>query len=104
MRRIQVRLKKLGKLFPATPVVTPEQAISHAAVQQMAGEDLMVLRRMIKAGRPLLASTEPESQEVAAFRSAVGKVIRLSESSSKRKTTTLIDGSSKPLTSPGTLR
>ena len=28
MRRIQVRLEKLGKLFPATPVVTPEQAIS----------------------------------------------------------------------------
>ena len=76
MRRIQVRLEKLGQLFPATPVFTPEQAISHAAVQQMSGEDLMVLRRMIKAGRPLLASTERESQAVAAYRSAVEKVIR----------------------------
>ena len=88
MRRIQVRLEKLGKLFPATPLVTPEQAISRAAVHQMSGEDLMVLRRMIKAGRPLLASTERESQAVAAYRSAVEKVIRLTEGSSKRKTTT----------------
>ena len=88
MRRIQVRLEKLGKLFPATPLVTPEQAISRAAVHQMSGEDLMVLRRMIKAGRPLLASTERESQAVAAYRSAVEKVIRLTEGSSKWKTTT----------------
>jgi phage FluMu protein gp41 len=71
MRRIHSRLEKLGKLFPAKPVVTPEQAISVAAVQQMSGEDLMVLRRMIKAGRPLLASNERESEAVAAYRSAV---------------------------------
>ena len=84
MRRIQVRLEKLGKLFPATPVVTPEQAISRAAVQQMSGEDLMVLRRMIKAGRPLLASNERESEAVAAYRSAVVAAIRLTGGSSKR--------------------
>ena len=92
MRRIQVRLEKLGKRFPEKPVITPEQAISNAAVQQMSGEDLMVLRRMIIAGRPLLPSTERETEAVAAYRSAVEKVIRLT------------DGSSKPLTSPGTLR
>ena len=74
MRRIQVRLEKLGKLFPATPVVTPEQAISHAAVQQMSGEDLMVLRRMMIAARQLQASNERESQAVAAYRSAVEAV------------------------------
>jgi hypothetical protein len=39
MRRIQVRLEKLSKLFPEKPVITREQAISHAAVQQMSGED-----------------------------------------------------------------
>jgi hypothetical protein len=83
MRRIQVRLEKLSKLFPATPIVTPEQAISRAAVQQMSGEDLIVLRRMIIAGRPLLASTERESEAVAAYRSAVEKVIRLTDGSSK---------------------
>ena len=88
MRRIHSRLEKLGKLFPAKPVVTPEQAISRAAVQQMSGEDLMTLRRMIKAGRPLRASNERESEAVAAYRSAVEKVIRLMEGSSKRKTTT----------------
>jgi hypothetical protein len=88
MRRIQVRLEKLGKLFPEKPVITQKQAISHAAVQQMSGEDLMVLRRMIIAGRPLLASTERESQAVAAYSSAVEKVIRLTEGSSKRKSTT----------------
>ena len=92
MRRIQVRLEKLGKLFPEKPVITRKQAISHAAVQQMSGEDLMVLRRMIIAGRPLLPSTEREFQAVAAYRSAVEKVIRLT------------DGSSKPLTSAVTLR
>jgi putative transposase len=48
MRRIQVRLEKLGKLFPEKPVITQKQAISHAAVQQMSGEDLMVLRRIIQ--------------------------------------------------------
>ena len=74
MRRIQVRLEKLGKLFPATPVVTLQQAISRAAVQQMSGEDLMVLRRMIIAGRQLRASNERESQAVAAYRSAVEAV------------------------------
>ena len=88
MRRIHSRLEKLGKLFPAKPVVTPEQSISLSAVQQMSGEDLMVLRRMIKAGRPLLASTERESQAVAAYRSAIEKVIRLTEGSSKWKTST----------------
>jgi hypothetical protein len=83
MRRIQVRLEKLGKLFPATPVVTPEQAISRAAVQQMSGEDLMVLRRMIIAGRQLQASSEREALAVAAYRSAV-ESIRLTDGSSKR--------------------
>jgi len=34
------------------------------------------------------ASTERESQAVAAYRSAVEKVIRLTEGSSKRKTST----------------
>jgi hypothetical protein len=87
MRRIQVRLEKLGKLFPEKPVITRKQAVSRAAVQQMSGEDLMVLRRMIKAGRPLLASTERESQAVAAYRSAV-ESIRLTEGSSKRKSST----------------
>ena len=88
MRRIQVRLEKLGKLFPEKPVITQKQAISHAAVQQMSGEDLMVLRRMIIAGRPLLPSTERETEAVAAYRSAVEKVIRLTEGSSKRKSST----------------
>ena len=88
MRRIQVRLEKLGKLFPEKPVITRKQAISHAAVQQMSGEDLMVLRRMIIAGRQLQASSEREALAVAAYRSAVEKVIRLTEGSSKRKTTT----------------
>ena len=92
MRRIQVRLEKLGKLFPEKPVITRKQDISHAAVQQMSGDDLMVLRRMIIAGRQLVVSNERESQAVAAYRSAVERVIRLT------------DGSSKPLTSPGTLR
>ena len=76
MRRIQVRLEKLSQLFPEKPVITRKQAISHAAVQQMSGEDLMVLRRMIKAGR-LQASNERESQAVAAYCSAVERVIRL---------------------------
>ena len=43
----------------------------------MSGEDLMVLRRMIKAGRLLVASNERESQAVAAYRSAVERVIRV---------------------------
>ena len=99
MRRIQVRLEKLGKLFPEKPVITRKQAISHAAVQQMSGEDLMVLRRMIIAGRQLQASSEREALAVAAYRSAV-ESIRLTDGSTKREKT----GSSKPLTSPGTLR
>jgi hypothetical protein len=76
MRRIQVRLEKLSKLFPEKPVITREQAISDAAVQQMSGEDLMVLRRMIIAGRQLQASSEREALAVAAYRSAVERVIR----------------------------
>src|ERR1700681_4233966 len=87
MRRIQVRLEKLGRLFPEKPVVTPEQDIRQATFQQMSCEDLITMRRMIKAGR-LQASNEREAQAVAAYRSAVEKVIRLTEGSSKRKTTT----------------
>jgi len=95
MRRIQVRLEKLGKLFPAKPVIAQKQAISHAAVQQMSGEDLMVLRRMIIAGRQLQASSEREAQAVAAYRSAVEKVIRLRRV--VRSGNPPLDGSSKPL-------
>ena len=91
MRRIQVRLEKLAKLFPEMPVVTPEQDIRRATFQQMSCEDLMTLRRMIKAGR-LQASNERESQAVAAYRSAVERVIRLTGGSSKRKINRLIDG------------
>jgi hypothetical protein len=76
MRRIQVRLEKLSKLFPEKPVINREQAISDAAVQQMSGEDLIVLRRMIIAGRQLRASSERETLAVAAYRSAVERVIR----------------------------
>jgi hypothetical protein len=76
MRRIQVRLEKLSKLFSEKPVIAREQAISGAAVQQMSGEDLIVLRRMIIAGRQLQASSEREALAVAAYRSAVERVIR----------------------------
>ena len=76
MRRIHSRLEKLRKLFPEKPVVTRKEAISHAAVQQMSGEDLIVLRRMIIAGRQLQASSEREALAVAAYRSAVARVIR----------------------------
>src|SRR4051794_23322844 len=71
MRRIQVRLEKLSKLFPEKPVISREQAIGDAAVQQMSGEDLMVLRRMIIAGRQLQGSSEREALAVAAYHSAV---------------------------------
>jgi hypothetical protein len=73
MRRIHVRLEKLRQRFPEKPVITPEQAICNAAVQQMSVEDLLVLRRMIKAGQ-LRASNERESQAVTAYRSAVKAV------------------------------
>ena len=61
-------------------------------LQQMSGEDLMVLRRMIIAGRQLQASNERESQAVAAYRSAVERVIRLTGGSSKPGINRLIDG------------
>ncbi len=54
MRRIQSRLKKLNRLFPAKPSATPEEHIRGMALQQVSSEDLMVLRRLIlsrQAGR-----------------------------------------------------
>ena len=71
MRRIHVRLEKLRQRFPEKPVITQKEAITHAEMQQTSGEDLIVLRRMIIAGRQLRASNERESQAVAAYRSAV---------------------------------
>jgi hypothetical protein len=76
MRQIQRRIEKLAMLFPVKPTPTPEQAVNQMALQQMSGEDLMVLRSIFKAGRPLLASTERESQAVGAYRSAVERAIR----------------------------
>jgi hypothetical protein len=104
MPRIQVRLEKLGKLFPEKPVVTQKQTISHAAGATDSGKDLMVLRCMIKAGRALQSSSEQKILAVAAYRSGVEKVIRLTAGNSKAENHHLIDGSSRPLTSPGTLR
>jgi hypothetical protein len=76
MRQIQRRIEKLEMLFPVKPTPTPEQAVSQMALQQISGEDLMVLRSIIKAGRSL-PSTERESQAVAAFRSAVERATGL---------------------------
>ena len=77
MRQIQSRIEKLeAMLFTMKPRPTPEEAVSQMALQQMSGEDLMVLRRIIKAGGPLLASTERESRAIGAYRSAVERAIR----------------------------
>jgi hypothetical protein len=71
MRRIQSRIEKLTRLLAAKLIQTPP--IIRMALQLTSGEDLMVLRRIIKAGRPLLASTEQESRALAAYQSAVEK-------------------------------
>ncbi len=73
MRRIQSRLKKLNRLFPAKPSATPEEHIRGMALQQVSSEDLMVLRRLIlsrQAGRPVLELTERESRALDAYLSA----------------------------------
>ena len=73
MRRIQSRLKKLNRLFPAKPSATPEEHIRGMALQQVSSEDLMVLRRLIlsrQAGRPVLELTERESRALDAYQSA----------------------------------
>jgi hypothetical protein len=78
MRQIQSRIEKLAAILcTVKPSPTPEQAVRRMALQQMSGEDLMVLRSIIKAGRPLIASTERESQAIGAYRSAVEKAIAL---------------------------
>ena len=73
MRGIRRRLQKLGKLVPVKPPPTPQQVISAKALPPMSGEDLLVLRRMIRsrqAGQPLSASNERESRVLEAYRSA----------------------------------
>ena len=47
MRRIQSRIEKLTRLLAAKPIPTPP--IIQMALQLTSGEDLMVLRRIIKA-------------------------------------------------------
>jgi hypothetical protein len=79
MRRIQSRVKKLSRLFPARPTPTPEQVIRGMALQQLSGEDLMVLRRMIlseQAGRSVRERTERESQALDAYHSAFAQEAR----------------------------
>jgi hypothetical protein len=71
MRQIQRRLETLTRLLAANPTPTPP--IIQMALQLTPVEDLMILRRIIKAGRPLLASTEQESRALAAYESAVDK-------------------------------
>jgi hypothetical protein len=61
----------------------------------MSGEDLMVLRRMILAGRPLLPRNERESAAVAAYRSTVESVIHSTEGKVKRGLRHAVNGSYK---------
>ena len=97
MRQIQSRIEKLAAILcTVKPSPTPEQAVSQMALRHMSGEDLMVLRSIIKAGRPLIASTERESQAIGAYRSAVEKAIALTNDNLKRgKSHRLTDHSSK---------
>jgi hypothetical protein len=83
MRRIQSRIEKLTRLLAAKPIPTPP--IIQMALQLTSGEDLMVLRRVIKAGRPLLASTEQESRALAAYQSALEKAALLNDNLTRRK-------------------
>ena len=75
MRQIQRRLEKLTRLLAATPTPTPP--IIQMALQLTPGDDLMILRRIIKAGPPFLASTEHESRALAAYQSALDKAATL---------------------------
>src|ERR1700730_13670768 len=85
MRQIETRIKTLAGLLAAKPIPTPEQLIIDMALQLTSSEDLMVLRRIIKTGRPLLASTEQESRALAAYHSAVEKAIGLMNGNLKRR-------------------
>ena len=97
MRQIQSRIEKLvAILCTVRPSPTPEQAVSRMALQHMSGEDLRVLRTIIKAGPPLIASNERESQAIDAYRSAAEKAIALTNDNLKRgKIHRLTDHSSK---------
>jgi hypothetical protein len=85
MRQIESRIKNLAGLLAAKPIPTPEQPIIDMALQLTSSEDLMVLRGIIKTGRPLLASTEQESRALAAYHSAVEKAIGLMNDNLKRR-------------------
>lgn len=79
MRGIQRRLQKLGRLVPVKPAPTPQQVISVKALPHMSGEDLLVLRRMIRsrqAGQPLSPSNERESRVLEAYHSAFAQEAR----------------------------
>jgi hypothetical protein len=88
MQRVRRRIEELARLFPLKPAITPGEVIRRTAVQRMSGEDLLVLRRMILAGRTLLSCNERESAAVAAYRSAVESVIHSAENGAKRCTGT----------------
>jgi hypothetical protein len=60
-------------------------AITQMALLQTPGEDLIVLWRIIKAARPLLASTEQESRAIAAYQSAVERAKSLINENLKRE-------------------
>jgi hypothetical protein len=77
MRQIRSRIEKIAMSLPAKAAPTPQQAIIQMALRLTPGEDLIVLRRIIKAGRPLLTSTQQESRAIAAYQSAVEKATRL---------------------------
>ena len=77
MRQIRKRIEKIAMLFPVKPNPTPEQMVKQMALRLTPGEDLMVLWRMLKTVRPLLATTEQESQAIAAYESAFEKATSL---------------------------
>ena len=85
MRQLRRRIEKIAMSFPAKPKPPREQMVKQMASRLTPGEDLMVLRRIMKAGRPLLAATEQESQAIAAYESAFEKATSLIKEDLKRQ-------------------
>src|SRR5690349_12428648 len=94
IRKFQARLDKLASVFPVKPPPTREEAIKSLAIRLTPSEDLMVIVRMLRAGRE--PANEREFQARAAYVSAVQKAIELTDGVSKRKKRRLVDTGSEP--------
>jgi hypothetical protein len=76
MANVQKRIEKLERSLAPARNSDPREAMESLALHSVSTEDLLVLRKMCRAGKRESERTEPESAAVKAFSDAFEQEVR----------------------------